>query len=153
MKILLMLFVVWWFVPSAKAEWSKRVIEDHFDPLKVLSTTGEINTPNPSWRLGFMTAEGIEVIAFYLINTDPLSSLLCSVEDITIKSKVDNVLTPLEVEFGYGHGISIANGNDWLQVLSSANHLRVRVTDKCSEDFDIEFDVSGTPDLSPLNPQ
>ena len=112
MKILLMLFVVWLFVPLAKAEWSKRVIEDHFDPLKVLSTTGEINTPNPSCRLGFMTAEGIDVIAFYLVNRGTLSSLLCSLEDITIKSKVDNVLTPIRVEFGFGHGISIANGND-----------------------------------------
>ena len=152
MKNLLTLFVVWSSVPFANAEWSKRVIEDHFDPLVVISATTEINTPNPTWLLSFAAQEGRDEIAFSLYNPGTLSSLVCSLEGITVKSKVDDVLEPVEIHSTEDGGVFINDASRWHQIISSANHLRVRITDRCYEDIDLEFDVSGTPDLNPLHP-
>ena len=154
MKNLVTLFVAWLFIPIAEARWEKETMEDHFDPLRVFSFASEINVPNPKWHVIFEATEGTDEVAFYLgYRPNEITSQVCSLRGLTAKSKVDNALTPMTVEFGQPHAISIKHGYLWLGVLSSANHLRVRITDRCFEDFDMEFDVSGTPDLSPLYPK
>lgn len=154
MKNVVTLVVFCLFIPVAQAKWEKETMEDHFDPLRVFSFTPEINVPNPKWHVIFEAEEGTDEVVFYIgYRPDEITSQVCSLRGLSAKSKVDDALTPMTVDFGQPHAISIKYGYLWLGVLSHADHLRVRITDRCLEDFDMEFDVSGTPDLSPLNPE
>ena len=152
MKNLVALVVVWLVAPFAGAEWISEQTEDPFDPLMVHSYTYEINKQNTMWSVNFFASEGLglrDIVLSHSLRSPPW----CDRKGLKVKSKVDDQLMSVEVSDVF-ESMIILNGTEyWYSTLSRADHWLVRVTDGCGYKFDMEFDVSGTPDLRPVYPK
>lgn len=152
MKNLVILFVVSLFAPFANAEWVSGQREDPFDPLLVHSFTNEITKTRAMWSVDFYALEGLglsDIVLTYRRRSPPW----CNRKGLKVKSKVDGKLTPVDVKDVSGSMIILNDAEYWYSRLSRADHWLVRVTDGCGYYFDMEFDVSGTPDLRPVHPK
>ena len=152
MKNLVTLFVVWLVTPFASAEWVREQKEDPFDPLMVVSPTHEINKQKARWVVHFFAWEGSGLSDIALGHLD-YSPPWCNRKGLKVKSKVDDQLKSVEVDEVRGNLIILKYAEYWYPTLRHADHWLVRVTDACGNRFDMEFDVSGTPDLRPVHPK
>ena len=152
MKNLVALVVVWLAAPFASAEWISQMHEDPFDPLMVQSYTYEINKQEAMWSVDFFASEGLglrDIVLSHSLRSPPW----CNRKGLKVISKVDDQLMSVEV-YDVFEGLIILNDTEhWYSTLSRADHWLVRVTDGCGDEFDMEFDVSGTPDLRPAHPK
>ena len=104
------------------------------------------------WSVDFYAIEGLGVRNIVLTHRRR-SPPWCNRKGLTVKSKVDDQLMSVEVNDVVESMIILNDTEYWYSTLSRADHWLVRVTDGCGYYFDMEFDVSGTPDLRPVHPK
>lgn len=171
-KILICSLLVCLFVFSATAEWNSTKSErDLFDPYTVYATSHAVKATfkglasdeiSAKCNLQFHATETVSAVGLSVYCAAWGRSYHSCFRIVTAKARVDGKLTPVQVSPGYINiGDSdyssveahIDSADKWYDLLSSADHLLLRIKggEYCSN-FDMEFDVSGIPNLSPVFP-
>lgn len=146
MKNLVALIVVGLLAPFASAEWFRFSIGGGWEHFKKIAYTYEINKHKPMWEVIFYADHRHGLRNFALVHEE---IPFCGSPGLRIESKVDDLVTPVVVVGVLDEFVYIDDPEHWYYTLSGANHWVVKIADTCGNTFDMEFDVSGTPDLYP----
>lgn len=162
---------------SATAEWSShKTSGDPFEPVSVFAETQAVEATytgrgtsafGARCKLQFRAKEAVSKVSLRIdcsVNVEDISKTILSgcFRNVIAKSRVDTKLTPVKVRPGFANSLNsdsfyvevhIDSATRWYDSLSNAEELLFRIQSEVGcGNFDMEFDVSGRPNLTPAFP-
>ena len=163
---------------SATAEWSSRKTSgDPFEPYSIFAETQSVKATyklpgaglsSALCEVQFRAKETIGKVSLHIECTSRMAGIGAIIRsgcfrNVTAKSRVDGKLTSVQVlrpgfvKHSYSDSFSVKvhidSATSWHDSLTSAEELLFRIQGQSGcGNFDMEFDVSGRPNLTPVFP-